>query len=360
MSKVLLVGKGPPDRGGIPTFLQILLTGPLADRHQLSLLNVAHTSTPQGGKATIANATRTGRDAFRIWRAAAGQDIVHIHSALAPTVTVLRAGLLTLAARLRGCAVIVHAHGSELESWLQGRSRRRILRFAMAPAQLVAVCWTNGEHLLRTALDGERVRLVDNGVEVPEAPALRTSHEPPRILYVGLLTARKGVLDLLEASVLLRERGVEHDLWLVGGTPDEGPDAEAPVREAATGRAELLGSRPPEQMPAAYAAADVFCLPSWYEAMPLSVMEASAHGLPVVATDVGDVARAVLDGVTGYVVPTKSPEPMAAALEKLLTNSGARIRMGDAGRTHIAANFSSEATAAAVDRLYAAMMEGGR
>jgi len=121
---------------------------------------------------------------------------------------------------------------------------------------------------------------------------------------------------------------------------------------AAAAHAVLAGSRPPEQMHEAYADGDIFCLPSWYEAMPLSIMEAAAHGLPVVATDVGDVGRAVLDGITGFVVPVKSAPSLAAALEKLLSDPEARARMGAAGRHHIRMNFSSEATARAVERLY--------
>jgi glycosyltransferase involved in cell wall biosynthesis len=86
--------------------------------------------------------------------------------------------------------------------------------------------------------------------------------------------------------------------------------------------------------------------------MPLSVLEAMACALPVVASDVGDVHRAVLDGDTGFVVPARSPEPLAAALEKLLTDPELRSAMGRAGREHVTARFSSTATADAVDALY--------
>jgi len=183
----------------------------------------------------------------------------------------------------------------------------------------------------------------------PERPG---DHQPPRILYVGLLTPRKGVLDLLAASRLLRERGAPHEMWLLGGTPDEGPAAEAEVRAGLDGRERLLGTRAPEQMPAEFAAADVFCLPSWWEAMPLSVLEAMAAGLPVVATDVGDVSRAVADGVTGHVVPVRDPEKLADALEPLLTDPKLRRRMGEAGRARVAELFSSEVTATKVSALY--------
>jgi glycosyltransferase involved in cell wall biosynthesis len=105
-------------------------------------------------------------------------------------------------------------------------------------------------------------------------------------------------------------------------------------------------------MPEAYAAADVFCLPSWWEAMPMSVLEAMASALPVVATDVGDVARLVVDGTTGYVVPPRSPERLATALRALLTDPERRHRMGAAGRARADARFSLRATARAVSEVY--------
>jgi glycosyltransferase involved in cell wall biosynthesis len=209
-------------------------------------------------------------------------------------------------------------------------------------------------------LPDERVALIDNGVSVEGYPEHRPGHGPPRILYVGLLTPRKGVVDLLTASRLLSDRGVAHELCLLGGTPDEGPAAEAEVRAALDGTARLLGTRPPEQMPAAFADADVFCLPSWWEAMPLSVLEAMAAGLPVVATDVGDVGRAVADGITGHVVPVRDPEALADALEPLLTDPDLRRRMGMAGRARVTGMFSSAVTAGEVSALYAELRAGVR
>lgn len=360
MSDVLLVGKGAPERGGIPSFLATLQASSLAQRHRLRFLNLTHTGAPEGGRATRGNVVRTVRDAVAVRREAKGCDIVHIHSALAPSVTLVRAALLALAGRTRGCRVVVHAHGGAIQLWLTSPRRRMLLRMAMAPAHRVVAVWSAGEDLLRHAVGPQRVRLIDNGVRLEEHLAPEPAHVPPRILYVGLLTPRKGLLDLLAASVLLQERGVDHELWLVGGTPDEGPGAEAEVRDAVGDRARLLGSRPPEEMPAAYAAADVFCLPSWWEAMPLSVLEAMATSMPVVATDVGDVARAVVDGETGLVVPARSPERLADALEQLLIDVERRRAMGAAGRARVAELFSAASTASGVDALYAELCGGRR
>lgn len=352
MVRVLLVGKGAPDRGGIPSFLEDLRSGPLAEEHEITFLNVAHHRTPQGGEATIANLARTLRDAVRVWREARGHDVVHINSALAPAVTVARAGLLALAARSRGCGVIVHAHGGNVETWLVTRRNKALLRVAMRPVDRVVAVWTAGERALAHAVGADRVLLIDNGVDPSRFLPAQPSPGPPRVLYVGLLTPRKGVLDLLEASKILRAEGVDHELLLLGGTPDEGPAAAEPVVAAARGQATLLGTRPPVEMPAAYAAADVFCLPSWWEAMPLSVLEAMAASLPVVATDVGDVGRLVADGRTGYVVAAKSPKALADALRTLLVDPELRRRLGEAGRRRAQEYFSSRVTARAVSDLY--------
>lgn len=356
MSRILLVGKGAPDRGGIPSFLDDLRFGELSRRHEVTFLNVAHHGTPEGGVASPANVARTIRDAFDVWRSARGRDVVHINSALAPTVTVLRAGVLALAGRLRGCAVVVHAHGGNIETWLTCRRNRWVMKTAMRPAHAVAAVWKTGQRTLADALGKDRVRLIDNGVDVSRYGAPEPAHWPPRVLYVGLLTARKGVLDLITASRLLHGDGVEHELWLLGGTPDEGPAAAAPVLDAASGQARLLGTREPEGMPAAYASADLFCLPSWWEAMPLSVLEAMAAGLPVVASEVGDIPRLVEDGETGYIVPAQSPEQLASALRKLLVDPDLRQRMGAAGRQRVEERFSSVVTARAVDALYAEVL----
>jgi glycosyltransferase involved in cell wall biosynthesis len=353
MTRVLLVGKGAPDRGGIPTFLDILRFGDLSRGHELTFLNVAHSDTPEGGEASLGNVKRTLRDAWAVWCSARDHDIVHIHSALAPGVTVLRAGLLALAARVRGCGVIVHAHGGNIETWLSRPTARLLMRVSMSPAHLVVAVWTAGQRALASVLGDQRVRLVDNGVDTERYAEPESRHNPPRILYVGLLTPRKGVLDLLEASRILRADGIDHELWLLGGMPDEGPAAAAPVLVGAKGQATLLGTRPPEEMPSAYAAADVFCLPSWWEAMPLSVLEAMAGGLPVVASNVGDVARAVENGVTGYVVPIKSPLRLAESLRPLLLDADLARRMGEAGRARVERLFSSDVTADAVSSVYA-------
>lgn len=353
MARVLVVGRGAPERGGIPAFLSLVAASDLASRHDLQTLNLTPRGTERaGGRACAANVRRTLGDVVRVWRAAAGADVVHVHTALAPAVTILRAGALALAGRARGARVAVHAHGGLLATWLRGRARRATLRLALAPATLVLAVSHAGYDALAHILGPDRVRVLPNGVDTQRFVPGSGGHDPPRVLYVGTLTPRKGVIDLIHATERLAAAGVICEVVLIGGMPDEGSAAEEAVRRAADGRVRLLGSRAHEEMPEAYRDGDVLCLPSWWEAAPLSVLEGMASGLPVVATAVGDLPRMVTDGVTGRLVAPRDPDGLAAALAPLLTDPAARRRYGLAARRHVEREFSAHATVDAIDAVY--------
>jgi glycosyltransferase involved in cell wall biosynthesis len=330
---VLVVGRGHPERGGIPTYIDGLCQSLAGSRYHVSLLNLARAQRRDGGKTSLANVLRTLSDSVRVFRHSRRRQIVHIHSAAAPTVTCLRVGMLVRSARARGARTIVHAHGGLVESWLTTSWRHLLARKSLGAADLVIAVSSGGKaSLSRAGIGG--IRLLPNGVDVDRFATVRGRREgTPKVLFVGGLTPRKGVIDLLHASGSLRAEGVEHELWLAGGVPDEGGAAYRAVEEEA-GRSEvrLLGLVPPDAMPDLYAQADVFCLPSWWEAMPFTVLEAMASGLPVIATCVGDVERVVSDGVTGLVVPARDEHALTAALRRLVSEPETRRRMGLAGQ----------------------------
>ena len=354
MARILLVGKGAPERGGIPVFLDMLQRSSLRDRHEIRLLNVSHGGVPEGGRLCWGNIRRTVGDCFSVSRAAKHADIVHIHSALAPLVTLLRASLLALAGRVRGAKVVLHVHGGRFQSAGSGPLRDRLLRLLLAPMDHAIAVATEGEARLLDILARERVTLVVNGIETGAFRTAVARTGVPRVLHVGLLTPRKGVIDLMTASDLLVERGVPHELWLVGGTPDEGPTDEQLVRRSAGSATRFLGTRAPEELPALYAQADVFCLASWWEATPLTVLEAMASGLAVVATDVGGVPQLVTHGETGLLVPPRDPRSLADAIEQLLGHDAVRAAMAEAGKRRVQLRHDFSRVAEEIHQVYEA------
>jgi glycosyltransferase involved in cell wall biosynthesis len=138
----------------------------------------------------------------------------------------------------------------------------------------------------------------------------------------------KGYPELLAAM-----REVDAELWIVGErlASDHGEDMEPHFAAAGlAGRLRRLGYR--EDVPALLAAADIFALPSHFEGLPMSVIEAMLTGLPVIATDISGPNEQVLPGVTGLLVPPMRIAELAEALRRLTADTALRARMGAAGR----------------------------
>jgi len=151
------------------------------------------------------------------------------------------------------------------------------------------------------------------------------------VVIVSRLVRHKGHPELLRAM----EQVPGATLWVVGERlpTDHGPDmAEDFARaERVLGpRLRRLGYR--EDVARILAAADVFCLPSHFEGLPMSVIEAMLTGLPVVATDIRGPREQVRDGETGFLVPPGTVEPLALALRRLAGDPALRARLGAAGR----------------------------
>jgi glycosyltransferase involved in cell wall biosynthesis len=149
------------------------------------------------------------------------------------------------------------------------------------------------------------------------------------VIAVSRLVRHKGYPELAAA---MREVP-QAELWVVGERllSDRGEDMVAVLREAGLGaRLRLLGYR--ADVAALLAAADIFALPSHFEGLPMSVIEAMLSGLPVVATAIRGPREQVVDGETGLLVPPGEVSPLAAALARLAGDARLRAAMGDAGR----------------------------
>jgi glycosyltransferase involved in cell wall biosynthesis len=149
------------------------------------------------------------------------------------------------------------------------------------------------------------------------------------VLAVSRLVWHKGYPELATAMRAVPEAA----LWVVGErlASDRGQDMVALLRNAGLGdRLRLLGYR--DDVPELMAAADIFALPSRFEGLPMSVIEAMLTGLPVVAADVRGPAEQVVPEATGLLVPPGDAPALAAALQRLIADPALRTHMGVAAR----------------------------
>jgi glycosyltransferase involved in cell wall biosynthesis len=155
------------------------------------------------------------------------------------------------------------------------------------------------------------------------------------VIVVSRLVRHKGHPELLAAM-----RDVDAELWVVGNRldSDHGEDLEPYFANCGLGpRLRRLGYR--EDVPALLAAADIFTLPSFFEGLPMSVIEAMLTGLPVVASNIRGPREQVEDGRTGLLVPPRDASALAAALARLAGDAALRARMGAAGRDAALARY---------------------
>jgi len=106
-----------------------------------------------------------------------------------------------------------------------------------------------------------------------------------------------------------------------------------------------------------YRLMDVFVLPSWREGMPVTVIEAMASGLPVVATDIRGCREDVVDGVTGYIVPRQDAPALGQAILRLVSDPGLARTMGEAGRQRAVAEFDESTVVAQQVAAYRRLIE---
>jgi glycosyltransferase involved in cell wall biosynthesis len=256
----------------------------------------------------------------------AAPDIVHANSSKAGVLGRLAAVLARVPIRI----FTVHGWAFSASSGAESVLYRWADRL-MAPLTTLTICVAERERaagLAARTCVAERTVVIPNAVDVGAIPQARHDGGRPRVLAVGRLAEPKDALTLVRA--LAAVPGHAFSALLVGDGPDR-PAVEAEVRRLGLQHAvTVAGTR--DDVPELLARADVFALSSRSEGAPVSILEAMAAGLPVVASSVGGVPELVADGETGLLVPPGDPAAMAAALGRLLEDVDLRRRLGAAGR----------------------------
>jgi len=264
----------------------------------------------------------------------------------------------TVAARLaRTRALVYTAHGAKTS----GRPQAARMRWFAPRCAYVYI----SEDARRVATSHGRVprrvaRTVANGIDVErfaqadDRGRIRSSLGiPPDALVVGIvarLAAAKDHRSLFDAFRIVRETSPSTRLLVVGDGPLRG-ELEEHVRRLNLDNAVVFtGAR--RDVPALLSAMDLFVLSSQTEGLAMTLLEAMAAGLPVVATRVGGNPEAVADGETGALVVPGDPPELARELIRFLSDASLRERMGAAGRLRATRRFSNGAMRASYEAIY--------
>lgn len=325
---------------------------------------------PVADRFRLRSDVRVVRELRRLLRSGAF-DAVHVHG--------LKALLLaSVAAWPRPPLPMVYTLHNSLPAakfTLSGCRREALLRWALRQAQaVIVVSQAQAADLERRRLqNADQVHVVPNGIALAALAETHSTRNTPlskdaararlgvlndvTVLTVARAISAKGLDDLIDAAQIMRRlpppqlQLPKPVRFLIAG---DGPELSRLVarveEEGLSQQVRFLGHR--SDVPVLLQAADIFLLPSHSEGMPLTIMEAMAAGLPVLATNVGGIPEVVVDDVTGILVPPHEPKRLAEALSNLAADAQLCNRMGAAGRDRVEQHFTQEKMLAAVETVY--------
>lgn len=219
----------------------------------------------------------------------------------------------------------------------------------LAHARAAVTCTNyNREYLSAIVGDeiGSKIASVPHGLDLKQyEPATKTPRDDLILLAVGQLAERKGILQLVDACALLRDRGLQFECRIVGSGPLAGTIDRRIVEVGLAGIVKLLGAVGHDRVIQEYREASLFVLPCVESAdgnrdgIPNVIPEAMAMRLPVVSTYVSAIPELVTHGETGLLVEPNDIVSLADALERLMVSKDLRLELGSLGREKVEAAF---------------------
>lgn len=271
----------------------------------------------------------------RIVKGRLGGGLAGVHVNMAERMSLFRKGTLIVVCAALGLPTVLHLH-AQMQCFY-GRlpaAFRGLARWVFSLPQAVIVIGPGARRFVIEVLHvpAERVHMIINGVPEPQSFwGLSPQGARQRILFLGNLSDRKGVLDLLRALAqpVLDTSGL--DVTIAGGGDVAGYQARA--RELGVDSVvRFEGWCDQKKVSRLLANCDMLVLPSHDEVLPLAILEALAHGVAVVTTAVGEIPSLLTDGVDAVFVEVENPGSIAAGMQKVLQEPGLRQSLARNGR----------------------------
>lgn len=327
--KVLVAGTGGDLVGsGITTMADQLTRSLTSMDHDVVRLQLGNKRRPRPNRLNVTNVRALLSEMLELSGAVRRErpDVVWIHTVGVPTLPAMRALLIVVAARLRGSSAVLHFHAFELARQVEegGVLLRIALRAVGRVAAVIVALHDYDAATLRRVSEAD-VRVIPNWVEVSPTPTALPMGPPYTAVFVGSLTARKGIVELLDAMRALDDLPLV--LRVVGGPGDEGADAAGRYARSAddlvvAGVVTFVGELPQLGVRRELRGAHVVVLPSKAEGMPRAVLEGFAEGRGAVVAGPSHVADLVERSGAGLVVRPSASAELADALRRIVGEDG--------------------------------------
>lgn len=188
----------------------------------------------------------------------------------------------------------------------------------------------------------DKFKIIRCGVDIEQFEYRAPAAQSNKLVYVGRLSAEKGLPILFESLATLKQRQVDAHLTVLGDGSDRAYLEQMVENMGLSKQVSFAGFVDQATIAATLRDSDIFVLPSFAEGIPVALMEAMAIGLPVIATYVGGVTELVIDGETGQVVYPSDPKHLALAIEKYVNDPEFCLVVANKARQKVATEFNIE------------------
>lgn len=311
MKTILMIGPGRDVRGGISTVVN--------SYYELGIVKdaeIKYIPTMEDG-SHIKKLLVAVKAYMEFCRCVKKYDIVHVH--MAAQASFVRKSLFIQKAKKVGVKVIIHSHAADFDKYFfeeSGDKNRQKIKETFALADKVIVLseeWA--DFFGKYVCDSTKISIIYNGVILPETS--KTDYENHNILMLGRLGERKGTYDLLKAiPTVLKE--VPDAMFYLGGDGDIEGCKTIAANEGIQDHVKFLGWIKGGEKENLLNKCSIFTLPSYYEGMPMSVLEAMSYGLATVSTNAGGIPQIIDDGLNGFRIEAGNVEALSRCFVSLL------------------------------------------
>ena len=327
--KVLMIGPARSVNGGISavvnnyynagldTKVQLQYIGTMEDGSKWHKLKVAV-------KALVEFVTKVS-----------GYELVHIH--MASDSSLYRKSVFVWLAKIFGKKLIIQQHGGNIKQFYYsecGRKRQQFIKKTLQKADFFLVVAPYLKDILRDIIDEEKIIVFPNAIDIPKK--IKPDYSGQNLLFLGRLCKEKGINELLEAVKELKQEFPDLQLYLGGVWVEEELEKKA---EEYKKFVHYLGWVDAEKKEEYLQKCNMFVLPTYFEGLPMSLLEGMAYGCACVATEVGGIPQVMTDRKDGFMIPVKDVQALKNAIRELLGNLDLQKEIGMNARKTVESNY---------------------
>jgi glycosyltransferase involved in cell wall biosynthesis len=347
----------PPYVGGIENVVDTLLNSELCESWEFSVFDTYR--VPDAERTWFAKASQAARLFFACFARLreTRPDIVHIH--FCSRVDFWKHAICLSVSRSYGAKTIFHLHGGEFEAFFGDMKplQKALTRRVFGLAHRVIALSSYWKAFLTELVPPDRIRILNNPIDCERLSPRPRSPDPnnPTLLLLGRLGAEKGHYDVLKALPLVVTAHPLVKVLFAGGDDDHGAteNLKRLARESGLSRnIEFLGPVSFDPKVELLRTATMMILPSYAENMPLSVLEAMAVRMPVIATRVGSIPEVLDDGKAGLLIQAGDWQALAQCINRLLDDPAFAARLGEIAGTRARSLWDVKRIAKLVEMIY--------